>query len=139
MRISDWSSDVCLVCLPEIHDGEVRRIEIPGDGTLALTVENIDKELRSITLEGVEDFRCDGLLAGNMIFDLQRIDEPGLGDLARVTCRESRFDDRPPSSAERETLLRKQESVRRGDLVFLKLESSYGCVMDALCRGFRIS
>src|SRR3546814_12348420 len=113
MRISDWSSDVCSSDLPEIHDGELRRIEIPGDGTLALTFETIDKELRSITLEGVEDFRCDGLLAGNMIFDLQRIDEPGLGDLARVTCRESRFDDRPPSSAERETLLRKQESERK--------------------------
>src|SRR3546814_9656626 len=105
MRISDWSSDVCSsdVCSSDL--GELRRIEIPGDGTLALTFETIDKELRSITLEGVEDFRCDGLLAGNMIFDLQRIDEPGLGDLARVTCRESRFDDRPPSSAERETLL----------------------------------
>src|SRR3546814_20928320 len=82
MRISNWSSDVCssdlvTVVLPEIHDGELRRIEIPGDGTLALTFETIDKELRSITLEGVEDFRCEGLLAGNMIFDLQRISWPG--------------------------------------------------------------
>src|SRR3546814_12142646 len=80
----------------------------------------------------------DGLLAGNMIFDLQWIDEPGLGDLARVTCRESRLDDRPPSSAERETLLRNQASVRRGDLAFRKLESSYGCGMESPCRGWKV-
>jgi hypothetical protein len=128
------------VILPEIHDSELRRIEIPGDKTLSLIFETVGKELRSITLEGVEDFRCDALLAGNIIFDLRKMESPTLEDLARVFCRESQFEkDRPHSKADRDALSRKQEAVRRGDLVFLRLESSYGCVMDALCRGFRIA
>jgi hypothetical protein len=128
------------VILPGIHDSELRRIEIPGDKTLSLTFETIRKELRSIILEGVEDFRCDALLAGNIISDLWKIEEPALDDLVRVYCRESQFDkNRPLSEADRDMLRRKQEAVRRGDLIFLRLESSYGCVMDALCRGFRIA
>lgn len=128
------------VILPGIHDGELRRIEIPGDNTLSLTFETIGKELRSIVLEGVEDFRCDALLAGNIIFDLRKVESPTLEDLARVACRETRLtDDMSLTQSERDHLGRRQEAVRQGKLLFLRLESSYGCVMDALCHGFRLA
>ncbi|MGD1876390.1 MAG: hypothetical protein ACFB13_02695 [Kiloniellaceae bacterium] len=126
------------VILPEIHDGELRKIEIPGNATLTLTFETIDKKVKSLTLEGVEDFRCDGILAGNIVSDIQQIDEPTLQDLERVTCRESTLrDSRPPSEKERGYLRSKLEAVRRGDLVFLRMESSYGCVMGTVCRSYR--
>jgi len=128
------------VILPEIHDSELRKTEIPGDNTLSLIFETIDKELRSITLEGVEDFRCDALLAGNIIFDLRKVESPTLEDLARVACREARLpnDMSPLSEGEHDHLGRRQEAVRHGKLLFLRLESSYCCVMDALCRSYRI-
>lgn len=126
------------VILPDIHDGELRRIEIPGDGSISLTIETTGKQLRSIILEGVEDFRCDGLLAGNIILDLRQVESPTLEDLARVACRETRLKDEVPLG-ESERLGRRQEAVQQGKLLFLRLESSYGCVMDALCRRYRIA
>ena len=73
------------VILPEVHDGELRKIEIPGDKTFALTFETIDKDTRQMTLEGVEHLRCNNLLGGNIVFDIQQVDDPSLHDLARVT------------------------------------------------------
>jgi hypothetical protein len=122
------------VILPEIHDGELRKIEIPGNGTLSLTFETIDRVTHSLRLEGVERFRCDNLLQGNIVFDIQRIEDPSLDDLARVTSMEDRN-----SEKGRNFLRDQQTAVRQGELMFLRLESSYGCVMDALCRGFRIA
>jgi hypothetical protein len=129
-----------MVNVPGIHDSELRRIEIPGDKTLSLTFETVGKELRSIVLEGVEDFRCDALLAGNIIADFWKIERPTIEDLARVACREiSLKDSRSLSQREREFLCRRQAAVQQGELLFLRLESSYGCVMDALCRSYRVA
>lgn len=125
--------------LPEVHDGELRKIEIPGDGMLILTFETIDKSITSLILEDVRDFRCDGVLAGNIISKIVRIVEPTLDDLARATCRES--DPRhckPPSERERRLLEGTLRAVTQGELVFLRMESSYGCTMDALCSGYAI-
>lgn len=72
----------------------VTTVKLPGGKTPSLTFEVIDKELLSVILEGVGDFRCNGLSAWSIIIDLQKIDEAALDDLARVTCRESRLDDR---------------------------------------------
>lgn len=117
--------------LPEVHDGELRKIEIPGDKNLTLTFETLDKDIRSITLQGVEHFRCDNLQHGNIIFDIQQIEEPSLDDLARVTSMESAM-----SEKGRDYLRDQQKAVKAGDLMFLRMESSYGCNMDALCRSF---
>jgi hypothetical protein len=120
------------VILPEIHDGELRRIDIPGDDSLTLTFETINREVRTITLEGVEHFRCDNLLQGNIVFDIQRIEDPSLDDLARVTGMDSAV-----SEKGRGHLRDKQLAVRQGELQFLTLRSSYGCSLAVLCRGCR--
>ena len=120
------------VILPDIHDGELRRIEIPGDRSISLTFETIDKQVRTITLEGVVHLRCDNLLAGNIVFDIQEIDDPSLDDFARVARTEG-------TNSEKgwDYLRDKRKETRDGTLHFLRLESSYGCVMDALCRSYR--
>lgn len=120
------------VILPEIHDGELRKIEIPGDESLTLTFETINKKARTITLEGVERFRCDNLLQGNIVFNIRRIEDPSLDDLARVTGMDS-----PVSEKGRDFLRDKQLAVRQGELQFLTLQSSYGCALDVLCRSYR--
>ncbi|MEQ8356172.1 MAG: hypothetical protein RH942_11590 [Kiloniellaceae bacterium] len=122
------------VILPEIHDGELRKIEIPGDKTFTLTFETIDENEKALTLEGVEHLRCGNLLLGNIIFDIQQIEAPSLNDLARVTSMDSAV-----SEKGRDYLRDLRKSVQEGDLLFLRLESSYGCVLDALCAGYRIS
>src|SRR3546814_13179824 len=127
------------VVLPEIHDAELRRIEMPGDGTVSLTFEIADKTLRSIVLEGVEDFRCDALLAGNIVFSLEKIENPILDDLVRVNCRETSVADcKPPSEARLTDLRRKQEAVRQGNLLFLRSEErrvGKECVSTCRSRG----
>ena len=124
----------------KVHDGELRRIEIPGDSTVTLSFETIDKNVVSLTLEGIEEFRCDAVLAGNIISGIWKNDEPTLDHLIRVSCRDSNPNDRQPlSEKDRSHLQDKLEAVRRGDLVFISLESSYGCVMDALCRSYQIA
>lgn len=124
----------------KIHDGELRNIAMPGDSTVTLSFETIDKKMVSLTLEGVTDFRCDALLAGNIISGAWQIDEPTLDHLNRVTCRESQPGARrPPSEKDRRYLQEKLEAVQRGDLAFISLESSYGCVIDALCRSYQIA
>ena len=119
------------VILPEVHDGELRKIEIPGDKTFALTFETIDKDTRQMTLEGVEHLRCNNLLGGNIVFDIQQVDDPSLHDLARVTSM-----DYAVSEKGRDYLRDLRQSVAKGDLLFVRLESSYGCVLDALCRRY---
>jgi hypothetical protein len=89
-------------------------------------------------LEGVVAFRCDGVLEGNIINSVWQIVQPTLDDLARVTCGESRPSRcTPPTERDRGFLQGKLDAVRRGELIFLTMESSYGCVMDAVCREFR--
>ncbi|GAB4394135.1 MAG: hypothetical protein Tsb0032_16500 [Kiloniellaceae bacterium] len=117
--------------LPEVNDGELRRIEMPGDKTFTLTIETHDKEIRTLKLEGVEHLRCNNLLAGNVIFDIQKIEAPNLSDLARVTSLEGSV-----SEKGRDYLHDLRKAVQQGDLTFLRLESSYGCHLDALCRSF---
>jgi hypothetical protein len=117
--------------LPEVHDSELRKIEIPGDKNLTLTFETIDKGVCSITLQDVEHFRCDNLQHGNIIFDIQQIEAPSLEDLARVTSIES-----VASEKGRDYLRDQQKAVQLGEMLFLRMESSYGCNMDALCRSF---
>jgi hypothetical protein len=120
------------VILPEIHDGELRGIEIPGDKTVTLTFETLEKQTLSLTLEAVEHFRCDNLLQGNIVFEIERLDDPSLIDLARVTGMEG-----VASEKGRDYLRDRQEAVHRGDLMLLKLQSSYGCSIDALCAAYR--
>jgi len=120
------------VILPEVHDGELRKIEIPGDKSFSLTFETIDKETRVLILDGVEHLRCNNLLGGNIVFDIQQVEEPSLHDFARVTSLENAV-----SEKGRDYLRDLRESVAAGDLLFLRLESSYGCVLDALCRSYR--
>ena len=119
------------VILPEVHDGELRRIEIPGDKSFALTFETLDKEVRSLTLEGVEHLRCNNLLQGNIVFDIQQLENPSLADLARVTSMET-----AASEKGRDYLRDMQKAIQQGELLFLRLESSYGCMLDALCRSY---
>lgn len=121
------------VILPEVHDGELRKIEIPGDKSFSLTFETLDRETRVLTLEGVEHLRCNNLLGGNIVFDIQRVEAPSLHDLARVTSMETAV-----SEKGRDYLRDLSKSVAAGDLLFLRLESSYGCVLDALCRSYTI-
>jgi hypothetical protein len=122
------------VILPEVHDGELRRIEIPGDKTFALTFETIDKEVRTLRLQDVEHLRCNNLLQGNIIFDIQQLEDPSLADLARVTSMET-----AASEKGRDYLRDMQKAVKSGELMFLRMESSYGCTLDALCRGYTTS
>lgn len=123
-----------------VHDGELRRIEIPGDSTITLGFESSSQKAVSLVLEGVEAFRCDGVLAGNIISGVWQIDQPTVDDLARVTCGESRpAASKPPSERDRVFLQSKLEAVCRGDLVFVVVESSYGCAVDVLCRKFHIA
>ncbi len=119
------------VILPEVSDGELRKIEMPGDKSFTLTIETIDKETRTLTLEGVEHLRCNNLLLGNIIFDIQKIEAPNLSDLARVTSMESAV-----SEKGRDYLRDLRAAVQKGELTFLRLESSYGCVLDALCHNY---
>lgn len=117
--------------LPEINDGELRKIEMPGDKSFTLTIETLDKDLRTLKLEGVEHLRCNNLLLGNIIFDIQKIEAPNLSDLARVTSLEGSV-----SEKGRDYLHDLSASVKKGELTFLRLESSYGCHLDALCRSY---
>ena len=119
------------VILPEVSDGELRKIEMPGDKTFTLTIETHDKDIRTLKLEGVEHLRCNNLLLGNVIFDIQKIEAPNLSDLARVTSMESAV-----SEKGRDYLRDLRAAVQKGELTFLRLESSYGCVLDALCHGY---
>lgn len=117
--------------LPEISDGELRKIEMPGDKTFTLTIETHDKDICTLKLEGVEHLRCNNLLLGNVIFDVQKIEAPNLSDLARVTSMENAV-----SEKGRDYLSDLRKAVQKGELTFLRLESSYGCHLDALCRSF---
>ena len=117
--------------LPEINDGELRKIEMPGDKSFTLTIETLDKDSRSLTLEGVEHLRCNNLLLGNIIFDIQKIEAPNLSDLARVTSLEGSV-----SEKGRDYLRDLSAAVKKGELTFLRLESSYGCHLDALFRSY---
>ena len=117
--------------LPEINGGELRKIEMPGDKSFTLTIETLDKDTRTLKLEGVEHLRCNNLLLGNIIFDIQKIEAPNLSDLARVTSLESAV-----SEKGRDYLRDLSAAVKKGELTFLRLESSYGCHLDALCRSY---
>jgi len=117
--------------LPEINDGELRKIEMPGDKSFTLTIETLDKTARTLKLEGVEHLRCNNLLLGNIIFDIQKIEAPNLSDLARVTSLEGSV-----SEKGRDYLHDLSAAVKKGDLTFLRLESSYGCHLDALCHSY---
>jgi hypothetical protein len=117
--------------LPEVSDGELRKIEMPGDKSFTLTIETLDKGVRTLKLEGVEHLRCNNLLLGNIIFDIQKIEAPNLSDLARVTSMESAV-----SEKGRDYLRDLSAAVKKGDLTFLRLESSYGCHLDALCHSY---
>ncbi|MEO3431267.1 hypothetical protein AAFN88_20595 [Pelagibius sp. CAU 1746] len=117
--------------LPEVSDGELRKIEMPGDKTFTLTIETHDKDTRILKLEGVEHLRCNNLLLGNVIFDVQKIEAPNLSDLARVTSM-----DNAVSEKGRDYLRDLGTAVEKGELTFLRLESSYGCHLDALCRSY---
>ena len=119
------------VILPEVSDGELRKIEMPGDKTFTLTIETIDNDTRTLKLEGVEHLRCNNLLLGNIIFDIQKIETPNLSDLARVTSMDSAV-----SEKGRDYLRDLRAAVQKGDLTFLRVESSYGCVLDALCHSY---
>ena len=117
--------------LPEVNDGELRKIEMPGDKSFSLTIETHDKEIRTLKLDGVEHLRCNNLLLGNVIFDIQKVEAPNLSDLARVTSMENAV-----SEKGRDYLRDLRKAVQKGELTFLRLESSYGCVLDALCRSY---
>ena len=117
--------------LPEVSDGELRKIEMPGDKSFSLTIETHEKDIRTLKLEGVEHLRCNNLLLGNIIFDIQKVEAPNLSDLARVTSMENAV-----SEKGRDYLRDLRTAVKNGELTFLRLESSYGCVLDALCRSY---
>jgi hypothetical protein len=117
--------------LPEVNDGELRKIEMPGDKSFTLTIETLNKDIRTLTLEGVEHLRCNNLLLGNIVFDVQKVEAPNLSDLARVTSM-----DNAVSEKGRDYLRDLGAAVQKGDLTFLRLESSYGCHLDALCRSY---
>lgn len=119
------------VILPEVHDGELRKIEIPGDKSFTLTFETIDGNVKVLTLQDVAHLRCNNLLQGNIVFDIQKIEAPSLDDLARVTTMETSV-----SEKGRDYLRDQQKAVQRGEILFLRMESSYGCVLDVLCRGY---
>ena len=117
--------------LSEDKNGELRRNEIAGDRSCTMKRETHDKEIRTLMLDGVEHLRCNNLLLGNVIFDIQKIEAPNLSDLARVTSMENAV-----SEKGRDYLRDLRAAVRNGELTFLRLESSYGCVLDALCRRY---
>lgn len=121
---------------PDFHDGYLDGIHTTGK-TVALALRHVSGDRFKMTLAGVETFRADQFLLGNIILDIEvtsgkRVQPEDLSILYLA----------PHPSVDRqvhEKHARLIESIitriERRDVILFEVSSSYGCYISAICKG----
>lgn len=112
---------------PDLHDGRLLSIALLADKAVELGCSTVTGETVLIRINGLERFRVDNFLEGNIILDVlgktgEQID---LKALAKAMLE--------PESAD--SVKRMHEQARRLGWTLFEIHSSYGCDLSALASG----
>ena len=129
---------------PSFHDGRLTSIAV-AEKTASLGLLRSDGVTFRMKLDGVEAFRADQFLEGNIILHIEVV-RGGLGERTDVHERLATLFPAPhPSAADAyhdayEQRLREMERrIMNGDAALVSLEPSYGCDLIAVCANVELN
>lgn len=107
---------------PSVHDAEVIAVSLENEDQINITILNDNKDVIYFYLLGVEKFKCNNFLEGNIILDItvynsQMVPQELLAQI--LNSDEISF---------------YEKKLLNNELVFFSLQPSYGCEILAICR-----
>ena len=124
---------------PNLHDGYVFGLNLVDKG-LRVAVSDADGRNYILELAGLQRLRCNEFAEGNIIHHIiiATRARPSSASLRKLLGEPHPSVGEPRRGQHEDWCARCEQSVLKGDLTFVELQSSYGCEMWALCESVKI-
>ncbi len=118
------------VDIPNLHDSNLWRIENVEPDRTKICFRTVENDVYEMDLFGVERFRCDNFLEGNIVFGLYFItDEEEIQNIIKRILEVKHVNVGTYAS-------RLVEDVKKGKKQLIAIDPSYGCEISCVCNSF---
>jgi hypothetical protein len=118
------------VPIPSFHDGNFVGMLLLAEKQCALFISDVVGAMHNLTLSGIEGFRADNFLEGNIVLDVTVRTEAEVSKEDVLFALSLDDDHVGHYRASADAML---ERVRRGELHLVQVYASYGCTLTSLC------
>lgn len=124
---------------PDFHDGYLDGIHTTGK-TVELALRHVSGDEFQMTLLGVETFRADEFLLGNIVLDVRVTSGRRVppDDLSTLYLAPHPSVDRKVHEKHAEFIDGIITRIERRDVILFEMSSSYGCTISAICKGVEV-